>query len=130
MFSGRKSEYETLKADFLLKRGVKVLTNTNRADFIRSLPNGTGHYSAPSPHKNKGRILMWMAYWPFSATWTLINDPLKHFWRWAYTSILGMLEGISNGMFASVENDFKMVDEAPSVPKSPPVPGLVKIGKD
>lgn len=59
----------------------------------------------PHPNDNKGRIIFWMSYWPFSAVWTIINDPITRFYRFVYHRIGDMLAGISNRMFSKYKND-------------------------
>lgn len=34
------------------------------------------------------KIVFWMAYWPVSAFWTLLNDPIRIAYNWAYETIL------------------------------------------
>lgn len=51
---------------------------------------------------SKGRITFWMIYWPFSAPWTLINEPIKRFYAFAYGRIAGILQGITNNAFKGV----------------------------
>jgi len=57
---------------------------------------------APQASEHKARILLWMTYWPWSATWTLINDPVRRAFRYAYTRIAGMLQGISDRAYRDV----------------------------
>lgn len=49
----------------------------------------------PDPKKHKGRILIWMTYWPWSFLWTMLNDPFKAAYHW----VLGLLRKISVGAF-------------------------------
>jgi hypothetical protein len=51
---------------------------------------------------NKGRIMMWMGYWPFSAVWTLIDEPVKKAFRMIYNRIHDTLQDISNNAFKGV----------------------------
>ncbi len=57
----------------------------------------------PLPGENKSRILMWMAYWPWSAIWTLINDSIKKTYKFIYENISGVLTRISRSVFKDVE---------------------------
>jgi hypothetical protein len=59
------------------------------------------HDFPPSPLKNKSRIYMWMAYWPWSGLWTLLNDPLKHAWKFLYTHLSGMMTRVSKYVFGA-----------------------------
>jgi hypothetical protein len=63
------------------------------------------HYGGEIPPRvsdSKSRILAWMAFWPFSMPWTLINDPVKRVFNMLYMSIAGALQGMSNRMFKNL----------------------------
>jgi hypothetical protein len=62
------------------------------ADYLQSL--------APAPMENKGRIYLWMAYWPCSALWTLINDPLKRIYRFFLDMMSATMTKISKQVFS------------------------------
>jgi len=67
-----------------------------------------GHYygnkiTKPMAHRCKGRITAWMTYWPWSALWTLINDPVRRFFCWAYEQLSGTLQEISDRAFKDIE---------------------------
>jgi uncharacterized membrane protein (DUF485 family) len=55
----------------------------------------------PSADKNKGRIIFWMSYWPFSGVWTLINDPITRLYR----RLGALFQKISHSMFAKYKAD-------------------------
>jgi hypothetical protein len=57
----------------------------------------------PMVSDNKSRIMGWMTYWPWSALWTLINDPIRRFYRWAYTQLRGLLQGMSDKAFKDLD---------------------------
>jgi hypothetical protein len=48
---------------------------------------------------NKERILSWMTYWPFSAVWTLINDPIKKTFQKIFKSLESKFQKISDSVF-------------------------------
>jgi uncharacterized membrane protein YuzA (DUF378 family) len=70
---------------------------------------------APKARDHKGRIMVWMCYWPWSMVWTLINDPVKRLFKQIYLQIQGLLQSISNRAFAGVENDFR--EPPPAAPE-------------
>lgn len=47
------------------------------------------------PSNNKSRITGWMIYWPLSAAWTLINDPVRKFFNMIFEQFEGIYESIS-----------------------------------
>lgn len=57
----------------------------------------------PLARDNKNRIILWMSYWPWSACWTLINDPIKRAFRFIYEQIHASLQKISDHAFKGVE---------------------------
>jgi hypothetical protein len=59
----------------------------------------------PRASEQKGRILFWMTWWPFSLTWTLINDPITRTFTAIYNGIAGLLQKISDSAFKEFDND-------------------------
>lgn len=50
---------------------------------------------APQAGKSKARITNWIAFWPSSALWFMIHEPIEHI----YNQLRGMLQSISTGTF-------------------------------
>lgn len=59
------------------------------------LYNMTYFQYKPNPRKNKGRIMMWMMYWPWSFIWTIINDPIKRMFKACFEYVSSLLAKIS-----------------------------------
>jgi len=57
----------------------------------------------PSYKKHKTRIFLWACYWPWSAFWTILNDPIKKLWDGIIYVVRGLLERISASSFRDVE---------------------------
>ena len=57
------------------------------------------------PHvgRNKSRILFWMTYWPFSAAWTVIHDPVTWFFNWAYLALGKLFQSMADSVFAETK---------------------------
>jgi len=58
---------------------------------------------APLARDHKVRILQWMAYWPWSALWTLVNDAVKRIYKTIYENIHKLLQSISDNAFKDVK---------------------------
>lgn len=56
---------------------------------------------------NKLKVLVWMCYWPFSAIWTLINDPIKKMYEYILRQLSGLYQKMSNRMFKDFEDKEK-----------------------
>jgi hypothetical protein len=54
------------------------------------------------PKEHKSRIIGWMTYWPWSATWFILNDPIRRAWNAIYNRIVAKLEAVSNHVFKTV----------------------------
>lgn len=64
-------------------------------DYYRSFP--------PNAGEHKGRIIGWIVYWPASALWTLINDPVRRFLEWLFRNLRETFQNMSNSAFRNVE---------------------------
>lgn len=102
-----ESDYTTLKGKWdSIKTGVSVGSGlgsewSQYKTFEEMLRSKEKMPPLPWDHGVKGKIYMWMAYWPLSAFWILLHRPLEWFWDWVYTSIRKQLEDISYKMFKS-----------------------------
>ncbi|GEM_PF-6496025 len=71
----------------------------------------------PQAREHKAQITLWMTYWPWSATWTVVNDPVRRAFRWSYQRVQDCYEWISGRVFRDLDKD---LPQAPtSVPPTP-----------
>ncbi len=61
----------------------------------------------PSAAKSKDKIIRWMTFWPWSAVWTIINDPIKKLFKTIYRNIQSLLQKIADSAFEGTEADLK-----------------------
>lgn len=96
----RRDEYLEEKEEFFKRRGTEDdwARSTLRMRFLNSKGELT-----PLARENKSRIIMWMAYWPWSLLWTTINDAVKRIYREIYQAIQRLLQGISDSVFKDVK---------------------------
>lgn len=72
----------------------------------------------PEPGEYKSQITLWMTYWPWSMTWTVVNDPVKRAFKYTYERVQEVYTRITNRVFRDLEKD---------LPKTPaPVPTAAK----
>jgi len=57
----------------------------------------------PLARDHKSRIIHWMAWWPFSMIWTLINDPIRHMFRWTWETLRGTFDAIARSAMGGIE---------------------------
>lgn len=57
----------------------------------------------PKAKDNKARIISWMSYWPFSAFWTLLNEPIKKTYKYIYSKIEGLYDKMTEKIFAELK---------------------------
>lgn len=60
-------------------------------------------YDIPKTSSHKGDIIAWMTYWPFSSLWTLINDPVKRFFKFMYSRFENLYQKMSDKMFTDIK---------------------------
>ncbi len=56
----------------------------------------------PRVGRHKAKIISWIAYWPFSILWTLLDDLLTKIVTEIYNSLSGLYQKISNKMFEGI----------------------------
>lgn len=80
----------------------------------------------PLAAAHKAGILRWMSYWPWSATWTLLKDPVRKAFLAIYHQIAEYLQEISDKAFHGVEADLPKDDKKTA--NQQPDPVLVEFG--
>jgi len=52
---------------------------------------------------HKRKIITWMAWWPVSMVWTLINDPIRKLYRYTYEVLRGTFDRVGASAMGDVE---------------------------
>lgn len=126
--SGR-AEYDESRRDFLKANGLDPAgripdhllrawsdrAHQGRLGWLDRSADG-GRIVAPKARDHKGRIMIWMTYWPWSFVWTMIDDPIKKIFKAIYRSLQATFQKMSDRVFAGVDEDFR----APPPPPAPP----------
>lgn len=117
-------------------RGQKTIAQVVAESFpgyARRVKQNTGHETTlkefmkeqfdipPSPGKNKARITGWMLYWPWSAFWTLLNDPIKRLYRFIFQALTKMMTAMSEAVFGTRMKELQDQIAAEEAAKSPKV---------
>lgn len=96
------SKYQEAKAEYMADGG-------NASGWPRYRDqgnyNGIKFIFEPVARRHKAAITMWMTYWPLVLIWTVINDPVRKFFRAVYDRLGGMLESISKNAFKNADED-------------------------
>jgi hypothetical protein len=79
-----------------LRRQISDADDRNRSRILWLV--GVGDFP-PSPGEHKSRIIGWIALWPASMLWTLINDPVRRAAEEIYARLGGTYQSISNRVF-------------------------------
>lgn len=59
----------------------------------------------PRVTDHKAQIYVWLAFWPWSLAWTIINDPVRRACEEVYDMIKSTLQRISDRVWAGTESD-------------------------
>ncbi len=92
--------------DHLLEKWRQEMWSGHRSAADLSDEDG-GKVGAPKVSRHKGRIMIWMAYWPWSFVWTMVNDPVKRAFKAIYRALKSAFQKISDGVFNQVDDDFR-----------------------
>jgi hypothetical protein len=116
--------YMDLRAGFLRKHNLPEkgeIPNELRVEFKSAVDHndqwssrGTGRVSKPIIRENKGRIVLWMIYWPWSAVWTLINDPVKKTFEWMFHRLQGVYQFVADSIYRNTKDDFNYIPPPPA----------------
>jgi hypothetical protein len=107
--------YEQIRGEFLSKTKASTIDGNNREAFSKALSDKSETYLSrrytfqhfpPKARENKGRIIFWMGYWPVSAFWTLLNDPIMRLYQFVFRRLVLAFEAISKTMFKKYAGDF------------------------
>ena len=58
----------------------------------------------PNWRNNKERMTAWILYWPTSALWTILNDPLVRLAKWIYSRLGGVYDKLTQRVFGKFGN--------------------------
>jgi hypothetical protein len=114
----QREKYDALKLNFIKKENLTISVDEPIPDDLKALWQTTvqgyyedGRYHSldvnPKVGRHKMRIYIWIAYWPWSLVWTMINDPVRKIFNRIYKSISGYLQSISDRYFKDTDKDFK-----------------------
>lgn len=96
-----RDELKIFRAQYSITDALTGKQMTEAKSFIQNRVDHFGYQNdlPPRVRDNKGRIMFWMVWWPFSMPWTLINEPVKKFFTFIYNRISGALQSMSDRMF-------------------------------
>ncbi len=102
-------KYNEVKAEFLKNNGESEkgpVPDRLKADWNARRPS-YARYAKPQVRENKGRILTWMIYWPWSLVWTILNDPVKRLFKNIFNAMKALFQKVADSAYKDVdENDF------------------------
>jgi len=61
-----------------------------------------GKFIPPVVKDYKSTIILWMAFWPLSALWTLIDDFVKELYEYVYRLLADWLQSLSDRAFSNL----------------------------
>lgn len=106
------SRARTLKYDWLVQAGISgtEVPPEREGEWVRYARSNKRVFVAPRVWDYKHRFLSWSAWWPFSFFWTMLNDPLRKFYEWAYRSFMKSMQADADRAAAEFAGDLKLID--------------------
>ncbi len=71
----------------------------HRNDYSRRVGKDYDCSKKPLLKQHKAQIITWMAYWPWSVFWTLLNDPIRWAFEEVYTGIAKWFQSVADEAF-------------------------------
>lgn len=72
------------------------------ADWVVGRSGYRDSHYPPQVSGHKSDLVFWATWWPWSAFWTLLNDPIRHIWNFIYNLFGQSLQNITNRLFEKV----------------------------
>lgn len=110
----RKDKYKVLRTQFLESLDLAsgdAIPEEEKENFQKVLQSSYNHDDSGSLEKrpfakhHKNKISVWIAYWPWSAFWTLLRDPLKRISQFLFDCFHDLYETMSRRIYKDVAND-------------------------
>jgi hypothetical protein len=124
----QRAWYDELRAAFLRMYGYEPssampeeLQHSWQNCLVLAKKNGQRLVVRPLAARHKADILRWMAYWPWSFSWTMLKDPVRKAFLTIYHNIAEYLQEISDRAFKGVEADLPAEEEIPAAQRRDPV---------
>ena len=89
---------------FLLKEKDKCLEKNKDRDNWHQWAT----IDPPKVSDHKSNIMLWMSYWPISAIWTIINDPIKKLFTLIFNKIKNGMQAMSDNIFAPLVKEHEL----------------------
>jgi hypothetical protein len=100
--AGYQSRYQ-MYLDDAAKPGSMVASPYSYKEWL----DNTAGEVIPTPSRHKADIMMWMWYWPISATWTLIREPAKRAYRWIFQKLVTTYQRMAAAVFGGRFDELK-----------------------
>ena len=93
----------------MARRAMEAWLENHKLQAPTDAARSLGYISVPlRVNTYKYKITSWMAYWPVSMAWTLLNDPLRRLFESVYYRISSYLQTISNREFADMVSKYNI----------------------
>ena len=89
-----------LKKEWLTMKGDQSFSGSDKTfkEFVHRRCSYDDRSVDPTQERTVGRLVFWASFWPISFIWTIINDPVRKFFRWL---IKDVFMGIYKKMYAN-----------------------------
>ena len=105
---GVRRKYKIKREEFLSSWSVigNVMPDSLKKEWNKKLTEDERRMlDGFHPNRYKQRLVDWMLFWPFSALWTVLNDPLRRLGEWIVEQFNGVLAQIGKSASRGFEKD-------------------------
>ncbi len=81
-------------------------------EFVKKNLDNTAHIrppviNIPQAADNKGKIIAWASYWPFSFIGTILNDPFRKLFNFIFNQFKNLYQQMANSIYKDDVEKFK-----------------------
>jgi hypothetical protein len=82
--------------------GLRNYGNISEKDLLKEPATTISQMIKPLANNHKSSITQWIAFWPISFVWTMINDPVRKIANYIFSRIKSVYARMSDSIFAGV----------------------------
>jgi len=108
-------DYKRKKSGFLRKKNLDPdgeIPDEYKGEWGEETTGWGAIEVPPKVGSHKGRIMLWMCWWPWSMVWTIINDPVRRMFSRIYDLLEGLFQKIADRAFAAAMADTPSEEQA------------------
>lgn len=102
----RANKFRDGRNEWMRQRNIRrgtILDREQREQMFTDNYMLRGLAVRPKAKDNKARIFAWMVYWPWSMSWSIVNDPVIWIWKQLFVNVARTLDNIAKRLYRDID---------------------------